>query len=281
MLTARQATDIDLGRDGPVPQSHVKEIRTIQQSLRRCKSRLKLKQTSRKKRIDELVHRRGRRLRSSERIWKASGTASSGLRRREVRTCEAQIEHLSSIITNVSGLLDAETDAADVKIETVEVSELIRQIVDGLKAQFDRKQIQLRVSGHGKIAIQTDRYKLSQALYNLVTNAYKFTPPGGSVTIAYELLEGGLMVSVQDTGSGISKEDQPRIFEAYYRGGNSLSSEGDGFGLYVAKENLEKIGGNDRAGIKAGSREQIYASNPERRRKRPAQRRIKRIFTPP
>jgi len=86
-----------------------------------------------------------------------------------------------------------------------------------------------------------------------VTNAYKFTEAGGSVTISYELLEDELTVGIRDTGSGISKEDQPKIFEAYYRGKNSLGSDGDGIGLYVVKENLETIGGTIELESKPGT----------------------------
>lgn len=242
-LTAQQAIDVDLGRKSYIPSSHVKEIRTIQQSLETLRSRLKLKQTSRKKRIDELVHQTRTPLTILRTHLEGFRDGVIQFNPEEVATCEAQIDHLSSIITNMSGLLDAEKEIDDVKIEPVEISALIRQIADGLKAQFDKKHVRLEVTGHRKIVVQTDRYKLSQALYNIVTNAYKFTDAGGSVTISYELLENELTVVIRDTGSGISKEDQPKIFEAYYRGKNSLDSEGDGIGLYVVKENLEKIGG--------------------------------------
>lgn len=252
-LTAQQAVDVDLGRESYIPKSHVKEIRTIQQSLETLRSRLKLRQTSRKKRIDELVHQTRTPLTILRTHLEGFRDGVIQFNPGEVATCEAQIDHLSSIITNMSGLLDAEKEIDIVNIEPVEISALIRQIADGLKAQFDKKHVRLQVTGHGKCVVQTDRYKLSQALYNIVTNAYKFTKAGGSVTISYELLEGELTVGVQDTGSGISKEDQPKIFEAYYRGKNSLDSEGDGIGLYIVKKNIETIGGTIELESKPGT----------------------------
>ncbi len=243
MVTAQQAIDVDLGHDSYTPRSHVKEIETIQQSLDTLQARLKLKQTSRKKLIDELVHQTRTPLTILRTHLEGFRDGVIQFTPEETATCEAQIGHLSSIITNMSGLLDAEKEVDGTKIEFVEISALIKQIVDGLKAQFDKKHIQLQVTGHRKAIVQTDRYKLSQAMYNILTNAYKYTEPGGSVTVAYELIDEELAVSIQDTGSGIAKEDQSQVFNAYYRGRNSLNSQGDGIGLYVAKENLEKIGG--------------------------------------
>lgn len=241
--TAQQAIDVGLGRESRTPQSHVAEIKTIQQSLETVRSRLKLKQTGRKKLIDELVHQTRTPLTILRTHLEGFRDGIIRFTPEEVQTCEAQIEHLSSIITNMSGLLDAEKEIDDPKIEPVEISALIRRIVGGLKAQFDKKSVKLQVAEQQKIVVGTDRYKLSQALYNILTNAYKYTEPGGSVTVSYELHENELSIGIRDTGPGIAEEDQVKIFEAYYRGKNSQDSQGEGIGLYIARENLVKIGG--------------------------------------
>jgi signal transduction histidine kinase len=243
MLTAQQAVDLDLEHTRYIPKSRVKEISTIQQSLETLQSRLKLKQTSRKKLVDEFVHQTRTPLTILRTHLEGFRDGIVQFTPEELHTCEAQIEHLSSIITNMSGLLDAEKEMDGAKVEPVDISGLIRQIVDGLNAQFEKKQVRSQASGPEKIVFDTDRYKLSQSLYNIVTNACKFTNPGGTVTISYALVADELTISIRDTGSGIPKEEQPRVFEAYYRGSNSLSTQGDGIGLYVAKENLKKIGG--------------------------------------
>lgn len=252
-LTAQQAVELDLGHESRFPRSRVKEIRTIQQSLETLQSRLKLKQTSRKKRIDELVHQTRTPLTILQTHLEGFRDGVIRFSPEEVATCEAQISHLSSIITNMSGLLDAEQETNEATFEPVDLSALIGQIADGLRAQFDKKRIGLKTDAGRKIVVQTDRYKLSQALYNLVTNAYKFTEPGGSVTIACALSDGAPVVTVSDTGSGIAREDRGKIFEAYYRGKNAAQSEGDGIGLYVVKENLEKIGASIELDSKPGA----------------------------
>lgn len=243
MLTSRQAVDIDLGRETRSPKSNVREIRTIQQSLETLQSRLLLKQASRKKLVDELVHQTRTPLTILRTHIEGFQDGVIQFTPDEVKTCEAQIENLSSIIQNLSRLIDAEKEIVEIRAETVEISGLIRKIVSGLKAQFDQKSLALEVADHQKVSIRTDPYRLSQAIYNLLTNAYKFTGPGGSVTVSYRAANGELVLSVRDTGAGIAPEDQSRVFDAYFRGGNSLHTPGEGIGLYVARENLLQIGG--------------------------------------
>jgi len=243
MMTAQQAVDIDLGRESRTPQSHVLEIKTIQQSLVTLHSRLMLKQTSRKKLVDELVHQTRTPLTILRTHLEGFQDGIIEFSPEEVKTCEAQIENLSSIITNMSSLIDAGQEIDQVRIKTVEISGLIRQIVAGLRAQFDKKSLDLQVLSHQKIMIQTDPYQLSQAIYNLLTNAYKFTESGGTVTISYQMVGAELVIAVQDTGVGIALEDQARVFDAYFRGNNSLNTPGEGIGLYIVQENLKKIGG--------------------------------------
>ncbi len=241
--TAEHAVSIDLGQDTRYPKSHVREIRTIQDSLEALQTRLNLKQTSRKKRIDELVHQTRTPLTILRTHLEGFQDGIIQFTPEEVKTCESQIDNLSSIITNMSGLIDAEKDIGVLHMANVDIHALIRQIVTGLKAQFDQKSVGLETVGHSRISAYTDPYRLSQTIYNLLTNAYKFTPSGGRVTIAYEAIGEELVISVQDTGIGIPPEDQAQVFEAYYRGNNAVHTSGEGIGLYLAKENLQQIGG--------------------------------------
>ena len=243
MLAAQQAVDMDLGNEAHGVPSGIKEIRTIQQSLETLQSRLKLKQTSRKKLVDELVHQTRTPLTILRTHLEGFRDGVIQFNPEEVQTCEAQIENLSSIIANMSGLIDAEKEIDAVRIEPIEISGLIHRIVSGLRAQFERKSISLQTVCPQKITVQTDYYKLSQAVYNLLTNAYKFTRSGGTVTVACRQQAEELVVSIQDTGDGISPEEQKHVFEAYYRGRNATDSEGDGIGLYIVSENLRRIGG--------------------------------------
>lgn len=241
--TAQQAMDIDLGGNNHFKKSQVREIMIIQQSLETLKARLKLKQKSRKKLVDELVHQTRTPLTILKTHLEGIGDGVIDMTPDEIRTCETQIENITSIITNMSNMIDADGDIDELKIYTADINYLVKQIIGGLKVQFDKKGIELHTISHQKIQLKTDQYKLSQCIYNILTNAYKYTDSGGKVTVDYKDDGEYVLISVEDTGKGISSEDKDRIFDAYYRGRNSSSSDGEGIGLYVVKENMLRIGG--------------------------------------
>ncbi len=241
--TSLMALNMDLGNNADIRRSGIREIRIIQQSLEALQTRLKLKQTGRKKLIDELVHQ----IRTPLTILK---THLEGLEdglitmsADEIKTCETQVDNISAIINNMNGVIDAVKETGIIKAEEFELNQLIRQIVGGFKAQFDKKKIELAFAGRQKVYLKTDKYKLSQSIYNILTNAYKFTGPGGKVTVEYETEGTDVAISIEDTGIGIGDEDKKHLFEAYYRGRNVGGLQGEGMGLYIANENIRQIGG--------------------------------------
>lgn len=243
MNTASLALNMDLGNQMNIKLSKVREIRTIQQSLEMLQSRLKLKQTSRKRLVDELVHQARTPLTILKTHLEGFEDGMISMTSEEIKTCEAQIENITSIINNMSRMLDAEKVIDSVKLEEFELSQLLKQIIGGMKIQFDKKQIDLSLSSHQRVILKTDKYKLSQCIYNILTNSYKFTEPNGKVSIAYEAVGEELTIEIEDSGSGIGDEDKKHLFDAYFRGSNSNNISGEGIGLYVVKENLNKING--------------------------------------
>ena len=243
-LTAQQAVDIELGNAGNVPKSHVREIRMIQQSLETLQARLRLKQTSRKKLVDELVHQTRTPLTILSMHLEGFQDGVIKFTPDEIKTCELQIDNITSIITNMSGMIDAEKDIDSTEFDQIELYQMLKQIIGGLKMQFDKKGIDIQLLSQDKFNLSTDRYKLSQAVYNLLTNAYKFTGSRGKVTVDYGEFQDGVRIIIEDTGTGIRREEQSKIFDAYYRGSNSDDYSGEGIGLYVVKQNIAKIGGN-------------------------------------
>lgn len=244
--TSAMAMNIALGNQGEFPLSKIREIRIIQQSLKELKTRLKLKQKGRKRLIDELVHQSRTPLTILKTHLEGFQDGVLELTPEEMKVCEMQIDSLSSLIVNMSHLLDTEQQQSPLHIEEFEFSHLMRRILAGLKLQFDRKQLALTLTGHQKITLKTDRYKLSQCIYNLLTNAYKYTQPGGKVEISFTAENGRLTVEIKDSGAGIPEEEQKHLFDAYYRGSGAQAVPGEGLGLFVVKQNLEQIRGSIR-----------------------------------
>jgi signal transduction histidine kinase len=241
--TADLAVNIELGNETEINFSNVNEIKTIQRSLLSLNSKLKLKQKSRKKLLDEMVHQTRTPLTILKTHLEGFEDGIINMTPEEIKICENQIDNITLIIKNMSSMIDAEKDNDSVYIEEFELNQLLNQIIVGLKAQFDKKNIELNILNHKKLNIKTDKYKLSQSIYNILTNAYKFTETGGKVLVNYEVEHDGLIISIEDNGIGISEVDKKHLFEVYYRGSSAAKSTGDGIGLYVVKENLNKING--------------------------------------
>lgn len=241
--TADMAVNIELGNNAEINFSKVYEIKTIQRSLISLNTRLKLKQKSRKKLLDEMVHQTRTPLTILKTHLEGFEDGIINMTSEEIKICEDQIENITLIIKNMSGMIDAEKDTDSLEIEEFELNQLLNQIVNGLKVQFHKKNIELNILSHKKLNIKTDKYKLSQSIYNILTNAYKFTEAGGKVNVNYGVEQDGLFISIEDNGIGISEENKKHLFEAYYKGSSADKSSGEGIGLYVVKENLDKING--------------------------------------
>jgi len=92
-------------------------------------------------------------------------------------------------------------------------------------------------------AINADPRRLKQALYNLVSNALKFTPPGGRITLSADRADGAVRLAVTDTGIGIAPEHQARVFEKFARIDYGRREGGVGLGLSLVKSLIELHGG--------------------------------------
>src|SRR5690606_8851 len=112
--------------------------------------------------------------------------------------------------------------------------------------QAEAAGITLDWTGCGDVTAMADESKLEQVLLNLLTNAIKFTPEGGSITVSCASAAGAARVSVADTGIGIPADKLDSIFEPFVQVGRSLSSahEGTGLGLAISRDLARGMGGD-------------------------------------
>ena len=241
--TAELANNIQIGVNGVTTKSSIFEITRIRESLEELNTRLKIKQKNRKELIDQLMHQTRTPLTILKSHLEGVEDGIIEMNEDEIDIWKNQIDNITVIIANMSGMIDANKENDDLVIEKFDVSQLINQIVSGISPQFLKKEILLNVLSHEKIYVETDQYKLSQIIYNILTNAYKYTENNGSVDIDYFVNNGNIYIKIKDTGVGISKDDIDKIFNAYYRSPEVLEINGDGIGLYVVNENLKLING--------------------------------------
>jgi two-component system phosphate regulon sensor histidine kinase PhoR len=113
-----------------------------------------------------------------------------------------------------------------------------------MRVQAERSGVMLHIDFDDSLpAVLADEQRIQQVIINLVHNAIKFTPPGGSIhTTAYQ--EGNRVIfSIRDTGVGIAEEDLPRIFERFYKTDPARSGGGTGLGLSIARHLVESHNG--------------------------------------
>ncbi len=154
-------------------------------------------------------------------------------------------ERLTTLINDVLDLAKIEAGKMEWHIEEVEMGSVINQALASTAAVFEVKNLKLKK----KIAkdlptIKGDRDKLIQVLINLLSNASKFTDKG-EVTCTAELKGDDFVISITDTGMGISPEDQPKVFDKFKQVGDTLTDKpkGTGLGLPISKEIIEYHGG--------------------------------------
>jgi two-component system phosphate regulon sensor histidine kinase PhoR len=129
----------------------------------------------------------------------------------------------------------------------VPVLDILERVTSTLQLQAAQKNISLNVELPRDMpnVIQADQALLHQAVYNLVENALKYTPEGGSVTINASTMDNSLIFSIADNGIGISPDDLPRLFEKFYRGSQreARAQHGTGLGLAIVRSIAERHGG--------------------------------------
>ena len=136
-------------------------------------------------------------------------------------------------------LFVARLQAGEMSLERTEVdlADVVRDAVHALEPRAAAKGITLTCTVDSVPALRADRGRVLQVLDNLVSNAVKFTPEGGSVHVSVRRDAGCVAVEVTDSGIGIPPEAQRRLFERFYRAENAVERQvpGTGLGLYISR----------------------------------------------
>lgn len=167
----------------------------------------------------------------------------------------AQSERLGRLVEQLLDLSRLESGEVPLHREEMQLQPLVDQVVSEIEVARSDRGVELgRELPEDLPAVEADRERLHQVLFNLVDNAVRFTPAGGAVTVAAHRHNGSVEVSVADTGVGISPEHLPRLFERFYRVDTARSREdgGTGIGLAIARSVVEAHGGHLKAESRLG-----------------------------
>ncbi len=157
---------------------------------------------------------------------------------------EDAVESMAQLVEELVELSRIETGQAELRLEEVDLHLVAQEVQAAMKPQADRKGVGLEVGPAPDLPpARADAEKIRRVLTNLVHNAIKFTPAGGTVTMSTGAEEGTVVVRVTDTGIGIPADDISRVFERFYKVDKSRSGEGTGLGLAIAKHVVQAHSG--------------------------------------
>ena len=165
------------------------------------------------------------------------------------RFLEIILEHsrrLARLTEDLLMLSKMDAERLELEIRRLSVSQLIESCLETAQRRATEKDLRISVNMPQRLPdIAGDRRRLAEVLQNLLDNAIQYTLPGGQIMVSAETGEDEVIVTVSDTGIGIPKADQPRIFERFYRVDVARSREagGTGLGLAIAKHLVDVHGG--------------------------------------
>lgn len=163
-----------------------------------------------------------------------------------VEVVQRNAVRLGALIEDLLTVSRLEAKGARLRNDRVAVNRLVSAVVEVILPEAERKALRLSV-GHADDdpSVIGDRVALERVLLNLMSNAVKFTLPGGSVSITVRSEDERVRVQVADSGMGIPAEDQPRLFERFFRAQNAgpAGIAGTGLGLHIARSLAEQHGG--------------------------------------
>ena len=167
---------------------------------------------------------------------------------------DGEVDRLVLLVEELLELSRIESGELEVSREPLDIGALARSAAERLRTNADRSGLTLTTDIEPDLAqVAGDYGSIERAVVNLVHNAIKFTPQGGSIRVAAYRDSSGVTIEVSDTGVGIEPQDIPRVFERFFKADRARNAEGTGLGLAVVKHTAEANGGHVSVESKYGS----------------------------
>ncbi|MBR2989160.1 MAG: sensor histidine kinase, partial [Clostridia bacterium] len=151
-------------------------------------------------------------------------------------------KRITDLITNILKLNKLENQEIQEKPEAFNLTEALAESVVEFDTLVEKKNIELNCD-FDEVTIFSSKSLLEIVWNNLISNAIKFTPDGGKIDITLKRKDKSVEIKVADTGCGMSKETGEKIFEKFYQGDTSHSTQGNGLGLALVKKVIDILGG--------------------------------------
>lgn len=188
-----------------------------------------------------------------------------------IEEIQAGCKRLENLIKDILDSAKLQSGKAKVKKAECKLSELVQETLKSLKGIITTRKQSINLDLDEDLSVYVEKERFIEVLENVISNALKYTPPGGEITIKSRNEKERILISVKDTGIGFTPEEKVQLFTQFgkierYGEGYDLSIDGSGLGLYIAKKNIELHGGDiwvESAGRNMGSTFYISLPPPE------------------
>lgn len=165
--------------------------------------------------------------------------------RKSAQILRRNVNLLKMLVSDLQDALKVEANRLAIEPQPADLRDLVRVSVESHADVARQRGIDMKTVLSASLPCRADSGRMQQVMYNLLSNAMKFTPPGGSITVVGGLLDGFARVQVQDSGRGLARDEIPRLFRPFsqvHRPGETRE-RGTGLGLFICKGILEAHGG--------------------------------------
>lgn len=247
---SREAGQVAQGEAHPIPPEGPEEVRQLAQAFNDMTRQVQTSQQSQKDFVANVSHELKTPLTSIRGFAQAilDGTVQSEEDLQQAaEVIQSESNRMDRLVNDLLTLAKMDTGTAAFEMHTINLTALLDAAARKFTPLFEKSGLDFQVSileMETKILGAPDR--LMQVLDNLLTNAIKFTPMGGQVSLSSQIEEGFVSIQVQDTGPGIPPEEQERIFERFYQVDKARpggGGRGYGLGLAISKQIVETHGG--------------------------------------
>ncbi|GGL24697.1 ATP-binding protein [Planomonospora parontospora] len=178
----------------------------------------------------------------------------AGERRSFAEVIDRRSEHLQRLVDDLLDLARFDAGRVGVDLRPVSLSGLVRDAVDDQRPAAAVKRLTVTADAPGRLPVRADPVRLRQVLDNLLSNAVRYTPVGGSVAVTARCEGAEAVIAVADTGIGIPAEEYPRLFDRFFRASTARRAgiTGTGLGLAVTRAVVEAHGGTVTAAPRRG-----------------------------
>lgn len=224
------------------------EIRSLTQSANNLVSRLRELEQARRHLLANLVHEIGRPLGAIRSAVTALGQGAERdpeLYQDLVKGMDGETRRMQRLLNDLSGLYDQILGTIDLDRSPIDLGEWLSGALTTWQAAAAEKGILWELTEPGqRLVVNADPNRLAQIVGNLASNAIKFCPPGGKVSVSAVISQNQVGIAIRDTGPGMSPEELEKIFQPFYQGSQGRRfRQGMGLGLSIARDLIEAHGG--------------------------------------